>query len=126
MGKSQGDKPEEVDFSQEIPKDFFEPIKRTVETGAEVSIETELIEPEIELGQFSVGLENIDTVSITHDKIPLGLEVKYDYESNVVIPKVTVELSDKDKKDVCPKEVVDSALEEYERFIRENIQKEEE
>jgi hypothetical protein len=122
MGK---DKPEEVNSNQEIPKDFFEPIKRTVETGAEVSIETELIKPEVELGQFSIGMENIDTVSISHDKIPLGMEVKYDYESKVVTPQVTLELSDKDKKDLCPKEVVDSALEEYERFIRQNIQKEE-
>jgi hypothetical protein len=126
MGKSQRNKPEEINSEQEMPEDFFEPIKRTVETGADVSIETKLIEPEVELGQFSVGLENIDTVSITHDKVPLGLEVQYDYEANVVIPKVTVELSDKDKNDICPKEVVDSALEEYERSIRKINRKKEE
>lgn len=126
MGKSKGDIPEEVNSSQEIPKDFFEPIKRTVATGADISIETNLIEPEVELGQFSVGLEDIDTVAISHDKVPLGLEVKYDYESNEVIPKITLELSDKEHGDLCPKDIVNSALEEYERSLKETCWKEEE
>ena len=126
MGKSKGDTPKEVNSNQEIPKDFFEPIKRTVETGADISIETKLIEPEVELGQFSVGLEDIDTVAISHDKVPLGVEVKYDYESNEVIPKITLELSDKEPGDLCPKDIVNSALEEYERSLKETSWKEEE
>jgi len=112
---------------KETPYDnFFEPIKRTAATSADISIETELVNPEVELGQFSVGLENIDTFAINHDKVPLGLEVQYDYETSEVVPKINIELSDTDVKERDPKDLVDAALEEYERSLREDRKKKKE
>jgi len=95
--------------------DFFETVE-LVKDGVDVSLETDLLDLEYDLAGMRVSMDNINTLSIKRDNIPLGVSVSY--EDETVAPMITFEFSDENENKIDERSIVDAALEEYEKSIK--------
>jgi hypothetical protein len=87
-----------------------------VKDSVDVSLETELLDIKYDLAGMSVSLDDINTLSIKHENNPLGVSVSY--ENDVVAPMITLDFSNNENTKIDEKEIVDAALEEYEKSIQ--------